>query len=100
MLLMYLYICNRIGLVWGSNPRPLDYMSSALPPELTSLIQLSTHSQLISRLLGLFNPHRPLYMNALANTYYLLNCDTMTCFTKALALQMYIGSYEDRTQYI
>ena len=32
--------------------------------------------------------------------YYLLNCDTMTCLTKALALQMYIGSYEDRTQYI
>jgi len=30
---------------------------------------------LISRLLGLFNPHRPLYMNALANTYYLLNCE-------------------------
>ena len=70
------WVNNRIGLVWGSNPRPLDYMSSALPPELTNLIQLPTHSQLISRFLGLLNPHRPLYVECTGKYIsFSLNCD-------------------------
>ena len=32
--------------------------------------------------------------------FLFMDLDTMTCFTDALAIQLYIGSYEDGIQYL